>query len=168
MSKYPFPYEYIRRDSTAKLMLCPSEADVQAAILDYLNHSGVVAWAVDAGAKALRGRAVGLARKLGADKGALAAMNRGRSGAAARGVSDVVGILPGGRALLLEVKQPAWITTSKSTGGLIQKKPAGVPSDAQLAFLLAGHQAGALVAVVWSVEDVKKLFLSQGIDLSMG
>lgn len=158
MTSYPFPHEYVRRDSTARLMLCPSEAQVQSAILDYLNHSNVVAWSVDAGAKALRGRAVGLARRLGADKGALAAMNAGRAGAASRGVPDVMGILPGGRALLLEVKQPAWMTTSKATGGLVQKKPAGLPSDAQLAFLLAAHQAGALVAVVWSVEDVKKLF----------
>lgn len=161
---YPFPHTYIRRDPTAVLLQCPSEDDVQATILGWLEAKGIMAWETDSGAKTLRGRAVGLAARKGASRMEIAMMNRGKTGAAKKGVSDLQGILPGGRTLLLEVKKPMWLMVSKATKGIIQRSAPGEPTTEQLKFLQEGHEHGALVAVVWSLLDVIELFRVHGLD----
>lgn len=56
-----------------------------------------------------------------------------------KGVPDILGVLPGGRALMIEIKRPN-----------------GKVSDAQANFVSNARDMGALAFFAWSVEDVIK------------
>jgi hypothetical protein len=118
---------------------------VQQAILAVLPYLGVFAFPIDAGAKALRGRAFGALRAANLGTSALA----GRTGAAEKGVSDIIGVRKDGRAVFIEVKKPALLDIY---GKVLE--PPGKPSKAQLDFLLTGHLHNAIVGVAWSTSDV--------------
>jgi hypothetical protein len=92
------------------------EGEVQKAILDYLSVRGIFHWRVNTGAMRRNGRLV-------------------RFGTA--GVSDIIGVLPGGRILAIEVKAP--------------KK---YPTEAQKDFLAQVKAAGGVGFVAYGVEDV--------------
>jgi len=157
---YPFPYLWDpTRYAEPYLMAGVTEADVQGSILEVLRVLGIPALAVDAGAKKLRGRAFGALRRAGASTLAL----KGQTGAGCSGLSDIIGCIPGGRALFLEVKAPAWFTRGKR--GLITKRAAGKPSPQQLAFLSTMHRAGAVVGVAWSSADLALIFKAAGLKL---
>lgn len=134
----------------------PTEKAVQKQILELLDLRGIFAWPVDAGAKMIRGRATGALKRAGLDDAARF-VNFGQAGGARKGVVDIHGILDGGRALCIEVKQPEWLTVNGSSSDLIQLRGAGKPTDDQLKFLLAAHAAGAVCGVAWSTEDVEAI-----------
>lgn len=115
-------------------MLGLSEAQIQRSILDLLTARGILAWTVDAGGRALR---------RGQDP---------HGSVAPRGLPDLQGVLPGGRALFIEVKRPEWLTTSA-----LQWKPAGEVSQDQARWLQALAASGAVVGVAWSVEDAEEI-----------
>lgn len=103
----------------------PLERDVQKAILDYLRTVGVLAWRVNVGA--------------------VAATHKGKRRFVRFGVpgqADIMGVLPGGTAIMVEVKRPG-------------KRP----TAAQVAFLRQVQAVGACafwadsVAVVEAVLD---------------
>jgi len=132
-----------------------AERDVQEKVIQYLNLQGHFAFALDSGAKRLRGRAVRAMAAAGMAPGRAGALIKGMSGGSQAGIPDVFAVLKGeGRAALFEVKKPAHIIPANTRTGVKLKQPAGQPTDEQLAFLLTAHQAGAIVGVVWSVEDV--------------
>jgi hypothetical protein len=66
-------------------------------------------------------------------------MGRVRSFRGLRGVSDVLGVLPGGRFLAIECKGPT-----------------GRPSPEQVEFIERVRAAGGVAFVARSLEDVKK------------
>lgn len=156
---FPFPHTWDRaRYPQAWLCTRPSEATVQTQILALLARLGVRAFPTDAGAKTLRGRAIAVVKGAGGSAAAIAVMNRGRAGAAVAGVCDVIGTLPGGRSLYVEVKRPEWLTWRPDRGGVVtQYQSPGQPTPAQLQFLLDMHTQGALVGVAWSTDDVTQL-----------
>lgn len=120
---------------------------VQADILMGTARAGFSLWPVDAGGKRARGGVQKVLRGAGREDLAKTAAAAGKSDTPA-GHSDLVGCLaPWGRAVFLEVKRPARIIRGKVD------RPAGVPDQDQLAFLLARHREGALVGVVWSLGD---------------
>lgn len=135
MRTYPHQFDH-RKYSDYYLLSCISEADVQSAITDYLAAEGIPYAVVDAGAKRLRGRC-----------------GSGGGGAAPSGFPDITGVLPGGRALYIEVKAPQWRRLNNANRAVVERS-AGEPSRDQLHFLDAMHEAGALVMVAWSVEEV--------------
>jgi hypothetical protein len=98
-----------------------TETEIQRAILDYLKLQGIFAWRVN---------------------NVPVSMMRGgqrvfRSFGGVKGVADIIGILPGGRLLAIEVKSEK-----------------GKPSPDQLAFGKAINGAGGLWFVARSIEDV--------------
>lgn len=130
----PHPFHFDRSRYPAVYLMTPrTEAQVQREILRALAQAGTAAWAFDAGGKAMRGRA-----------------GAGGAGAGTAGLPDVIGILPGGRALFIEVKRPAWID------GTV-KRPAGKPSPAQVNFLIIACDKGAAAGVAWSVSDALEI-----------
>lgn len=137
-----YPESYLRRH-------VPEES-VQSAILGLLAARKVFAWPVDSGAKTIRGRAYGALKGGGLPTTSLI----GRTGAAPKGVCDIIGVQrETGRAVLIEVKRPEWLGRSAKTGKLIQFQPPGTPTIEQLEFLQMGFAFGALVGVAWSIED---------------
>lgn len=64
---------------------------------------------------------------------------------AMKGVSDIVGVLPGGRALFIEVK-----------------KPKGYASKFQKDFLIRASRAGALAFIARSPQDVHRELQAAG------
>lgn len=160
---FPFPHQWDRvRYAVAWLCTRPSEASVQAQILGWLARAGVRAFPSDAGARPLRGRAIGALRRAGVDGEAATRALKGRTGTA-EGVSDLIGTLPGGRSLYLEVKQPAWLEWLSHRGTARQLRGAGLPTPEQLRFLLEMHDQQALVGVVWSVEDAQAILATAGV-----
>lgn len=95
----------------------PLESQIQRQILDYLEIRGIFHWRNNTGA-------------FRDDKQHLYRFGF-------KGSSDIIGVLPGGRALFIEVKRP--------TGRL---------TDAQKEFLARAHMAGALAFEARSVEEV--------------
>ena len=147
---YTFPWAWdAGRYQPTYLRLARTEASVQLAILDFLNHRHVLAWATDSGAKTLRGRAVGALRRAG-HKDPNAALV-GRTGAAHAGHPDIIGLAcwpkHPGRMVAIEVKKPAHIIAGRIAS------PPGLPTAAQLAFLDRVYRAGGVVGVAWSVDD---------------
>lgn len=107
--------------STHQQKKCGSgpEHAIQNAILEYLATQKIPAWRINAGAiKSEKGHRVMLAPK---------------------GHADIAGVLPGGRALFIEVK-----------AGKNQ------PTEAQQAFLDRVRSVGAVAFVAWSVDDVMR------------
>lgn len=96
------------------------ESEIQRAILDYLKLRGIFAWRMK-------------------NEGTYDPRSgRWRAGTGTRGLPDIGGVLPSGRALLIEVKT--------ATGRV---------SPTQKAFLARAVDAGALAFVARSVEDVE-------------
>lgn len=132
------------------------ESEVQATTLRHLAALGIPAIAVDAGAAKLRGRAWGALKRAGVqDPGA--ELN-GTTGAGIAGLTDIVGCLPGGRALFLEIKRPAQFAPSKaSLGRLVVRKEPGAPTTQQIGFLTTMGQAGAVVGIIWGPGDLEEI-----------
>lgn len=155
---HPYRFAWERaRYPLVYLMDRPSEAAVQATILEGLAYLGIPAWANDAGAKTLRGRAAGALRRAGVSTAAL----KGRTGAGMAGLADIQGAIPAtvhrfpfewAIPLYVEVKRPEWMELDGKQFG-----PAGKPEPAQLAFLDTMHAAGAAVTVAWAWRDVEDL-----------
>lgn len=151
------------RSRYAPTYLCArvSEAQVQKAVLEELAVKGVMALAVDAGARSLRGRARGAL--LDADRGdLLGRVMGGKVSAAAKGMPDIVGVLPGGRALFVECKAPEWTEWAWQRKDLVgrylrQVRAAGKLKPEQRAFLERAAQLGAACAVAWSPADLDQL-----------
>lgn len=119
------------------------EATVQRLVLVRLRQLGYRPFVVDSGAARLRGRAARAGVFLG-----------GASTGMARGIADVHGTGPGGRAVYVEVKAPAWLAPSPKTGRLIQRRAAGEPTPEQIRFLEEHLRAGAVAGVAWGPQDV--------------
>jgi hypothetical protein len=107
-------------------MKAVTESAVLRACLDYLALKGVYAWRQNQGAIPLKDggyrRFVGL-----------------------KGVSDILGVLDGGRVLAVEVK-----------------KPGGKLSREQKAFLDAVRERGGLALVVRGVDELDKAMRAEG------
>ncbi len=154
---FPFPHTWDRaRYPLPWLCTRPSEAAVQAQILGQLARLGIRAFPTDAGAKPLRGRAISAMTRGGLSRADAAHALKGRTGTT-EGVSDLIGTLPGGRSLYVEVKQPEWLEWHPQRGVATQYRSAGTPTPDQLRFLHEMHDQGALVAVAWSTDDVARL-----------
>jgi hypothetical protein len=126
------------RYSEAYLLMGWSESKVQGEIVRHLKARFNPVRVIDSGAKQLRASSGGFS---------------GGAGAAASGVPDVTAVLPGGRALWLEIKAPAWIEPGKAKK-YRQVRAAGKPSTEQLHFLDAAAAAGAVVGIAWHLNDV--------------
>lgn len=100
------------------------EGGIQKAIMDYLRLKGVVCF---------KHRNVGIYKK---DTGSYIPLPSGE-----KGISDIIGCLPDGRFLAVEVKCPG-------------KKP----SPDQLDFLKRIWQSGGVGLVAYSIDDVMGAF----------
>ena len=94
----------------AHLYLLPhvSAAQLLSVDVELLSASGIPALAVDAGGKKVRDQAYRALKAAGIKNAG--AIVQGGAGASLAGLTDIIGTLPGGRALYLEVKAPAWIS----------------------------------------------------------
>jgi hypothetical protein len=146
--EYPFLWQWDRaRYSEAYLRSGPSEEEVQAAVVEALRlRWRAVVTEIDVGDKRLRGRL----GRLGLDRRIVSMAGGGNR----KGVVDLAVTFPGGRAGWFELKKPEFCVISKSTGLLVQQRKPGEPSDEQLQFLLAQASAGAVVGVLWAVQDL--------------
>lgn len=133
------------------------EAAVQRMVQAKLRALGAFVLAVDAGARLMRGRVMGAARRAGLAPDAVL-FTPGRTGVGVAGLADLVGCDAHGRMVAIEVKRPAHLVVSPKTGKLIQSRPAGQPTEAQLAFLLEVHRRGGIAGVVWSPADVDQVW----------
>ncbi len=110
-----------------------SEAQIQKQILQYLDLIGVMCWRQNAGAMVVP-----------------AGPGRARRGfyrfCSIDGVSDILGVLPGGRFFAIEVKQKG-------------KKP----TDHQAAFLDQVNRNGGLGFVARALDDVIAAFAAEGV-----
>lgn len=97
----------------------PKEREIQKQILEYLNLIGWSAWRFNSGATKTPG-------------GGFVRFNT------ARGCSDVIGIIPGGWFLAIEVKRPG-----------------NKPTPLQQAWLDEVREAGGLALVAVSVDDLR-------------
>ena len=102
------------------MALREKESDVQKAILDYLAFKRIFAWRNNAGTAQV---------KMGNKEYWMQL--------APKGSSDIIGIMPDGRFLAIEVK---------GTGGK--------PTDEQLAFLKHVNMVGGLGILAYSLDDV--------------
>lgn len=101
----------------------PLESDIQKQILQYLSLLGIVHWRQNSGAFVVP---------------AGAGSRRRYVRAGMPGVSDIIGLLPNGRFLAIEVKRPG-----------------EQPTELQQAFLSAVNHSGGLAFVARSVNDVQ-------------
>ena len=139
------------RYSYAYLLSQVSEDRVQSSIMEMLSVKRIASTVVDAGGKKIRGGFIRAAKAAGVrNAGSLVAQGRG---AAQAGLPDIVGCLPGGRALFIECKAPQWARIGRG-GALRVLRSAGEPTEDQLAFLDTMEEAGALCMVAWSQDDV--------------
>jgi hypothetical protein len=155
---HPFPHRFDpSRYSDYYLLSRLSEAEVQAEVVKALRELRVTCWPVDVGSKNVRGRACGALRRAGVINPAslLRAKHPGASDGAL-GFADVPGVLPGGRALFLEVKAPRWLKFGTRKVLVIDREE-GLPTPEQLRFLAEAHMAGAVVGVVWSARDAVEI-----------
>jgi hypothetical protein len=146
---FPFPWQFRRENYTELYLLSDvREGAVQADILQLLKNYRVDPVPVDAGGRRARGVLMGVAKKAGMNIGTLAGVKTG--GAITKGFADIEATLaPSGRALYIEVKAPAYYSTSMRL-----LRGAGAPSDEQLEFLLEKYKRGAVVMVAWSAAEV--------------
>ncbi len=100
------------------------EGLIQKAILEYLGLQGIMAWGNKNGGTFDPKKRVY------------------RRNTTVPGISDILGVLPGGRALAIEVKRP--------------KPNYREPTVAQKQFIKRINEAGGLAFVATSVEDVKQ------------
>jgi hypothetical protein len=157
-----YPWQFDQKNYTdAYLLGCVSEECVQNSILQLLTAEHIPALATDAGAKKVRGA---IARRLAA-AGAKEVFKlvAGTQGAAYAGLPDIIGTLPGGQSLYIEVKAPAWYRIGCGNR-MRSAREAGEPTKEQLAFLDTMAEAGAVCMVAWSsldVEDVLSRLVGQ-------
>lgn len=105
------------------------EGDIQKSIVDYLKFYGICVWRINT---------------MGVFNNFSQTYRPGPS----KGVSDLVGILPGGRFFAIEVKSLK-----------------GKLSPAQKAFMEDVTLSGGLAFVARSVEDVLRIFKENGVHL---
>ena len=121
-----------------------SESMLQGAILRALAQAGIAAFAFDSGGKAMRPRA-----------------GAGGASAGAAGLPDIIGWLPGGKALFIEVKRPALLEPRGyfQAQGKPQRviKPAGKLTDSQRMFLTIASADGCAAGVAWSLSDALEI-----------
>jgi hypothetical protein len=113
----------------------PLEKEVQRDILDWLEKVGVWAWR--------------------SNRGAFGATHNGKRRFVTfgcRGQSDISGVLPGGRALFVEVKRP---------GG-------DGPTPDQQWFIDTANRSGGLAFVARSVLDVQRALAAEGYYVRLG
>jgi len=110
------------------------ESEIQRAILDYLKLRGIMACKVGS---------VNVTFKSGRPEGM---KGRDWDAGGSNGVPDILGILPGGRALCIEVK---------GAGARI--------TPAQARYIEAAAKRGALAFVAHSVEEVKIFLDNAGV-----
>lgn len=103
-----------------------SEQDIQSLIIDLLRHYGIFCWRNNS-----QGTFDPSTKKF-----------RQMTGRAIKGVSDIIGVIPGGRALFIEVKTKI-----------------GKVSPEQSKFLYDANNKGALTRVMRSVQDALLLLL---------
>lgn len=142
---YPFPHKYERElQDRGRIIYRLTEAVVQRGVVAWLHAKHIPAWPQDAGGKETRKML--FRNGLNVRAGGLSDLPEGWP--------DVIGILPGGRFLALEVKKPNYLDlqTGRQSGH-------GNPTERQLEMLYLMHRHGALVGVVWSVQDVERLVL---------
>ncbi len=129
------------------------EARVQLLVLARLRQLGCRAFVVDSGAARLRGRAARAGLFLG-----------GTATGMEPGISDVHATAPGGRAVYVEVKAPAWLVPSKATGRLVQRRAAGEPTEEQIAFIERHLRAGAAAGFAWAASDVDGILAHAAVE----
>lgn len=128
------------------------EAQVQDAVVAALTFRWKAkVTVIDSGDRRMRGRVARLLSIRGVNPNLAV---KGIGGTMERGISDLAVTFPGGRAGWFEIKRPEHCTASKSTGKLLQRKPAGQPTPEQLAFLAEQYRLGAVVGVLWSPDDL--------------
>lgn len=110
------------------MKLVASEHDIQTAILNYLGYKGIKAIRVNAGRYAI-------------GEGKSRRMIMG----APTGTPDIIGVIPGGRALYVEVKRPG-----------------GKPRPTQVDVMAEYKYLGALVCVATSVEELHETLRKEG------
>jgi hypothetical protein len=113
-----------------RIQLPTTESEVLRGILGYLSAMRIIAWRQNTGAVKTPGTT-------GRDRFV-------RYGFP--GLPDVIGVLPGGRALFIEVKKP---------GGRVRPE--------QRAFLDAATRAGAVAFVAYSMDDVDARLKKEGV-----
>lgn len=153
------------RYSDSYLQLGRRETEVERDVLQELARLGIFAKKFDVGAKAFRGRVRGAFMRSGMDE-EIPRVFGGKTGAGFKGAADILGNLPGGRALWIEVKKPELI--QQIPGSLMalgktkynQVRPAGKLKPEQRAFLLGRHDDGCCVGVAWHVLDLKDILPS--------
>lgn len=109
----------------------PTEAEIQRSVLAYLQSLGIRAWRVNSGAFKAKGRG-GRERFVWCNT--------------AKGHSDIAGVLPGGRALYIEVKRRK-----------------GEPRPDQVEFLDMVNREGALGFIARSLEEVQAALKAEGV-----
>jgi len=155
-----FPHQWNRAaQSRSVLSLGPDEAVTQDAILILLRSKRIEAEAIDAGGKKIRGVVAAVLRSMKVPQATIAIVQARMKGAAPTSWPDITGILPGGRALFIEVKAPERVDLL--TGR--QLRAPGKAEPEQLVMLDRLHQRGALVGVCWSMEDARRLLASVGL-----
>jgi hypothetical protein len=110
------------------------ESDIQRAILDYLKARGIMA-------HKQAGQTLGIDSKGETYRRKSKDWDQGGT----NGISDISGILPGGRSLRIEVK-----------------KPGEKPSGAQSSYLQMARVMGAVAFVAYSVDDVERELEREG------
>jgi hypothetical protein len=146
------------RYSASYLQLGPREIEVQRAVLGELHRLGIFAEAFDVGAAKLRGRVRGAFMRAGMDE-ELPRVMGGQTGAGLKGVSDIIGNMPDGQALWIEVKAPEWRGRHDGVeaSGTIQLRAPGKLRPEQRQFLTMRHADGCVVGVAWHVLDLRTI-----------
>lgn len=123
-----------------------SEADIQKSIIKYLSLKGIFHWRQNTQGQLMQG------------SGNQAFIKP----SSAPGAPDVIGVLPDGRALFIEVKTPSWrppspeaveTTYARYMRGEIKSDYHKTFRD-QRSFQIRARRAGGLVIVATSLEDV--------------
>ena len=156
----PADYQFLHRYERSRYPLgwLTSGVDedvVVQAVINRCRSLGAEVAVVDSGAKQLRGRAVGALMRAGR-RDLLKHVNRGTTGVGESGLSDLIGTLPGGQALYLEVKRPEHLEPGVRARWRILREH-GQPTDEQLRFLNRMWTAGACCGVVWSPDDAERV-----------
>jgi hypothetical protein len=147
---WPFPWKFERaRYPDLYLMQRVTEAEVQRNVLALLHSYSVDAIAIDAGGRRARGRMMAAAKSSGISLSGVAHAKTG--GGIPAGFADLEATLaPGGRALYIEIKAPAWLD---GDGRIV--RAAGQASAEQIEFLFSKFARGAFALVAWSPTDVE-------------
>jgi hypothetical protein len=153
---WPFPHAFERgRYSDAWLRVPHDEVkEIQPVCLAYLVNMGFHATITDSGAGTLRGRIRGTLTRSG-NTHLIGQVMKGQAGAGGAGLVDIIGCSPKGLFIAIECKAPMLLTPD----GCIAKR-AGLPTEAQLEYLMAAHRRGAIAGVVWSLSDLQGILTS--------